>query len=399
MMKMQFVSAVMVAMTQSGELPTAPILFPLEVKENSIEAKQTSKELDFLGQCCGKKVIFGAKEVTGSMSGNLTSGSAAVIYQHMFGTKDSEVNATTESWAANTVVGFGSIVNHSNGTHTLVCTKSGTTGATEPTVGTVGKKIVDGSCHWVAVNLMKKLSVTSNKKPRAVAVEKKFKKDDGTFMYVRYENVIFSKSDIVSSGKDVEMNWNIDATGATVTDSLDDGFVALADMANAKTIKPFDDLFMNDESTGGTCAFRDGVAAEEYDEMSFTVERKVEKSSCVPKKVGNGFVAYAPIVSANLSAKGKFSIYANETDYANFKEHTPFDAAVTLQNNLASKVTVTFKEVVPNYSDISIENCMDSKLDTELFVTGGCNTVSPITLEVVYPQLVDTTGAVVDYFA
>jgi len=399
MNKMQLAGIVMTAMNTAGELAASPIIFPLSVTENSIEAKQSTKEIDFVGQCCGSKVVFGAKEVSGSMGGVLTSSTAAVMMQHIFGKFDTVENATTDVWATATVMAYGDMVNHSDGTHTLVCTKSGATGEVEPTIVEIDKKIVDNTAHWVAVDLMKKGITNSSKKPRSVAIEKKFVKDDGSFVYVRLENVTFSKTDIASVGSDIDMKWSIDATGARVTDSFDDGFVALADMGSAKTIKPFSDFYMNDEETAGTCAFRDGAPVEEYDEMSFIIERKVEKSKALPSKVGNEFVAKAPIVSKDLTAKGKFSIYANDTDYLNFKNHTPFDATISLQNNLGSKVTATFKGVVPNYADISIEDCMDSKLESELFVTGGCDTFAPVTIEVIFPQLVDTTGAVVDYLA
>jgi len=174
MIKMQLESIVMTAMTTAGELPTSPIIFPLSVTENSIEAKESSKEIDFVGQCCGSKVIFGAKEVSGSMGGVLTSSTAAVMMQHIFGEFDSVTDATTEVWATTTVAGYGEMINHSDGNHTLVCTKSGTTGATEPTIIAIDKKIVDGTAHWVAVNLMKKGITNTSKKPRSVAIEKKF---------------------------------------------------------------------------------------------------------------------------------------------------------------------------------------------------------------------------------
>ena len=400
MIRMQFISMAMIAMTNAGELPTVPIIFPLTgITDYSITAKETSKETDFLGQCCGTNVVFGEKDVSGSMSGVLTSSTAAIVMQHMFGEFDSNVDATADAWATATVVAYGDIVNHTDGTHSLVCTKSGTTGATEPTIVGLNKKIVDGTANWSAVSLQKKGITNTSKKPRNAAIELKFKRDDGSFMYVRYENVTFSKTDIAAVLGDIDMKWNVDVIGARVTDALDDGFVALADMANAKTIVPFDDYYMNDEVTGGSCAYRDGVLVDDFEEMSFSIERKVEKSKAIAKLVDGLFVARPPEVSKDIKAKGKFMIYANDSDYENFKSHTPFDATVKLKNNLASEVTATFKDVVPGFSDISIEDCMDSKLESELFVTGGCANVAPVTIEVIYPQLVDTNGVVVNYFA
>ena len=171
MNKMTYIGSVMVAMTQAGELSTTPIIFPLSVTDNSITAKQTATEQKFLGECCGKKVVFGAKEVSGSLGGTLTSSNAQIVYQYMFGVADTTENSTADAWASTTVYGFGDIVNHSDGVHTLACTKSGTSAGTEPTIGTIGKKIVDGTANWVATSLSQKLTINTNKKPRAAAIE------------------------------------------------------------------------------------------------------------------------------------------------------------------------------------------------------------------------------------
>lgn len=395
LMKMQFDSIVMTPMTATGEIQSNPIVVPLEVTENSIEASETSKELDIIGMCCGTKVVFGAKEVSGSMSGPLTSGIAAVVMQHVFGKFDSEEDATTDVWEASTVYAVGDMVNHSDGEHTLVCQGAGTSSSTEPTVAKVGKRITDNRCTWVAQKLLKKGTVNTNKKPRPVCIEKRFEQEDGSYMYARYLNVTFSKTTAQAVNSDVDMTWSIDATGASVEYSMDDTYEPLSEMTGAKKLDIHDDYFMNDEKTGGYCAYKDGVLIDEYEEVSFDIERTVEKSNAVPKKVGNEFVAYPPNVSKNIKAKGSMTVFATKDYFDWFYHKEAFDIKLSVKNNVGGSVTTTYKQVVPGFSDISIENCMDSKLSPELFVTGGCDEQSSVQCEVVYPVPTDTDGNVI----
>lgn len=236
-MKMQYVSSTMTPLDANGAIQTNPVLVPLALTENSMTAKSAKEERKVLGNCCGGKVSFGAKEVSGSMGGVLTPTLALIMFQHVFGKADSVENATTDTWAASTVTGKRELVNHSNGTDTLVSIKAGTTGTTEPTVTDYLKRTTDASVKWIAQPLFKKSSITTNKKPRAMAIENKFKQEDGTFVYVRYIGLVVNSTPLEAKNSEVAMKWKVDAIGATSEDSImTEGYVALADMPNAKTI-------------------------------------------------------------------------------------------------------------------------------------------------------------------
>ena len=395
-MKMQYKRTVITPLGEDGAIQENPLLIPVDLTTNGIEAKETSKVLEVMGSCCTQKVAFGAKEVTGSLGGPLTTALAMVIAQHLMGKFDTVVNATSDAWEKDTVVAEGDIVNHSDGKHSLVSTKGGTTGGAEPTITSNGQTVTDNSAKWLIVPLLKKGVISSSKKPRAIAVENEFVKDDGSSMFIRYQGIYISKNSLLAKNGEIEMLWTVEVVGAGVEDSFDDGFVALKDMTNAKEVKVFDDLFTTDESRSGYISYKDGEVLCDYEELGFDVTRKVEKSTSVPSYSDGKFTTSPPNIGNSVKAEaGKLVAFATEKLYQEFKNHEKFDADIQMVNGMGGSVKWSFKGILPSYANISVESCLDSKISPELFVTGDCDTESPVSVEVIYPSLVDTTGKII----
>ena len=398
-MKMQLVAINMTPLGEDGKIQTNPVIVPLSLTDDSVRGSQDATETNFVGMCCGEAVTYGAKVANGSFGGLVSSNMEAILLQHIFGKFDTLVNATTESWQSGTVVGKKNLMNHSNGENTLVVTKSGTTGDTEPAVVKVGKRIVDGSANEVAVRTLKKGNITTSKKPRGVAIERTFKKEDGSFFYVRYLGLYFNKTSFEAKSGETQQKWSIDVVNGAVEDSKTDGFVALKDMAGAKTLSLFEDYYTYNEHDSGCIAYRDDVPVSDYDEFSFEVSREIkENKRSFSDDNGTTFCKADANIGEFLKGSGKIKLDATEEDYEKFANNEKFDAKIVQVNGLGGSITTEFREVSPKYSDIIDEACSDAYLDSDLKVTGKCNDGTPsITLEVVYPDFVDTDGNSVVY--
>lgn len=153
-----------------GVLPTVPKLIKLGGILNSsmVETETTETNVDLAAAGQGSKKSKGTSSYAGNLEAKIQGDMTPILLTHIFGeadTKTSDFN--TGTWAAATVYDkfnpfvslddptSGDIIKHTNNINTLVCIKSGTSGATIPSlVGkVVGDTITDGTVIWKLAKL------------------------------------------------------------------------------------------------------------------------------------------------------------------------------------------------------------------------------------------------------
>lgn len=144
--------------TTENEIPTTPkgLVVKGLIGYSAKEAQKTevNTTLDAGGQ--GSKKDRGSSDFAGNLDCKTTGDLMPFIVTHAIGEPDAVVSAATDAWTATTAYDkfekhtlLGDIVSLPGDTdHFLVCRKSGTTGAVEPTATTVGEKLTDGDVTW-----------------------------------------------------------------------------------------------------------------------------------------------------------------------------------------------------------------------------------------------------------
>jgi len=142
-----------------GQKPASPS--NLLIKPESFQPKEDQKSeiakcLGAGGEPSGK--IYGDSDYTADLSVYLSGDFMPVILHHLIGDITSVSDATSNDWAADTAYVKGDIVNHSDGSHSLVALQTGTSGSSEPDLTNANNNdvITDGTVKWVVKPRLKK---------------------------------------------------------------------------------------------------------------------------------------------------------------------------------------------------------------------------------------------------
>jgi len=138
--------------------PATPKVLLMKNTSFELKSEQKSEVVELLGNGHEpNKKTYGSYDYSGSLGFVLGGDYFPILLEGAVGAATTVDNATTEAYADSTAYSVGDIVNHSNGTNSLVCYKAGTS-STEPDV--TGKKdgdiIVDGTVTWILRPLLKK---------------------------------------------------------------------------------------------------------------------------------------------------------------------------------------------------------------------------------------------------
>ncbi len=135
-----------------GDKPLAPENLLLRSADGyTLSETENSEEVITIGasgEPGGK--AYGASTFGGDLSMVLVGDMFPALTHHAIGA-GTMTEATTDTWAATTAVTAGDAVNHSDGTHTLVCQTAGTTGSTEPDLTSSSEYdiVTDGTAEWI----------------------------------------------------------------------------------------------------------------------------------------------------------------------------------------------------------------------------------------------------------
>ncbi len=154
-------SVVLYQEDEFNKKPTNPKNFRIKTTSFDLKGERETKEVRYLGNGHEPShALQGRFKYAGNIGFELGSDNLPFFLQGVIGKAKTIENASTKTWKKNTAYTKGEVVNHSDGTHSLVCYKAGTSGATIPDVA--GKKekeiVVDNDVKWFVMPLLKKRS-------------------------------------------------------------------------------------------------------------------------------------------------------------------------------------------------------------------------------------------------
>ena len=146
--------------TTPGTKPASPTNYSISPEGYSVVETQSNETLSLIGdsgEITGK--THGDSDFAGDMPLVFNGQFMPILLHHVIGA-GSVADATAEVWTTETAYTVGDIVNHSNGTNSLVCITGGTTAVTEPTITTEVEfdKITDGTVEWVLRPVLKEFT-------------------------------------------------------------------------------------------------------------------------------------------------------------------------------------------------------------------------------------------------
>lgn len=339
---------------KAGVKPSSPKI--VIVKNTSFDVKETQKseDISFLGDRAANKT-YGGYEYGGTQGFLLGGQYLPLIVEGVIG-KATVVNATATSWKATTVVKVGDIVNLTSNKHSLVCYKAGTTGATEPSVTTIGNTLVDGTVTWILRPLLKKRTGKYNGCPSTFGIERKDEGHCGNaeIHYKAFEGVHFNSLELKKEGGEVKFESSQDAKCMNVVDSFRDSYTALGNGNALEEIFYSDNDLDIDFSEDGINWFK----MDYLDSFSLSIQRDIEE-----KDIMDGTKR---IALKNVSISGTASGLMRRELYEKSFLKESYQVRYTYSKKNGDKSIIIFTKVRFGTGEEKIEVGADILLDIEL---------------------------------
>ena len=370
-----------------GTIVSTPVV--VDLCAEAVDLKENPKYTDvncLLSKTADKQEA--GSDPSGSVTVNLTKQSSFLIALLFMGEPDTNVDASANAWASDTVMAVDDIVNHSNGTHSMTVKRvkgDAKTGGTEPTVtsknGTV--LITDNNVIWEVTPLMKKASLTFKDVAPKVAVEYGID-DNGTMFYKRFTGCEVTnlplKLEVDEKVPQMQLNLAIE----NAIDSTEAGWTSdLASIAGAKIVKLGKDYYRADDESKN--ALIDGMA-----ECIESIDLNTDKAIKIKKGLNKCNTS-----TRELKADGKLALDFTIAQYEKYKNSEKF----ALETNLLGTGVYskyTFGVVKAEKTDPSIKTREEVSLEPNIWAVEDENGVL-LSAEIVYPAFMDESGAIVEF--
>ena len=331
--------------TTPGVFQTTPKLYKLGVMGFALAPTQKTEQNTELGQD-GQATAMdtGSLDIAGNLNMKSKTGLMPILLHSVVG-KSTKVDATTDDWTAATVYigpadkySAGQMVNHSNGTHTLVVksvTGTGTSGAVEPDISALNEydSIVDNEVTWIVRKKLYKHTGTSDIDMQSLGVYAKSNTAQGggvdfeqyftgmflnSISFAKASGTIVYKQDVPTVGlnyKDnTQLDWQVLVPSGTV--EIEDKSFSFNDMK----------VTIN------------GVEPEKASEFNLTLNRNV----AVEDEVKQGSKDYnVPVMTMDGNLKLKFT----KEKWAEVYDNPTKKLVITYANRSGDKISLTFPSV------------------------------------------------------
>lgn len=331
--------------TTPGVFQTTPKLYKLGVMGFALAPTQKTEQNTELGQD-GQATAMdtGSLDIAGNLNMKSKTGLMPILLHSVVG-KSTKVDATTDDWTAATVYigpadkySAGQMVNHSNGTHTLVVksvTGAGTSGAVEPDISGLNEydSIVDNEVTWIVRKKLYKHTGTSDIDMQSLGVYAKSNTAQGggvdfeqyftgvflnSISFAKASGTIVYKQDVPTVGLNYKDNTQLDWQPLVPS-----GTVEIEDKSFS-----FNDMKV-------TIA---GVEPEKASEINLTLNRNV----AVEDEVKQGSKDYnVPVMTMDGNLKLKFT----KEKWAEVYDNPTKELVITYANRSGDKISLTFPSV------------------------------------------------------
>jgi hypothetical protein len=352
--------------------PASPKVKLIKSTSFDLSEEQNSEVIDLLGNGHEPNVkTYGSYNYSGSLGLILGGDYMPLLLEGVIGEATTVSNATSETWASSNPYTVGAIVNHTDGTHSLVCYKAGTSDSSEPTLGGVanGSIITDGTVSWFVRPKLFTRSGNLQACLPSFAIERKdiANCSAGTNHYEMFSGVIMSNLELKKEGGEIkfDITESVNALGSDNSFKNDSYTQFGAGTELEQNYFSEDDL---------TIEYHDGsdwTALTGFDTMNINIQREIEVIDTIEGKRPK---FKKTTISGN--AKGLLSKELYETSFLKQKKQVRFVYAKA--NGDKSIVSLSALEFGNSKKEIPVGE--DILLDIELNGSGTTD-VSSVSYE------------------
>ncbi len=331
--------------TTPGVFQTTPKLYKLGVMGFALAPTQKTEQNTELGQD-GQATAMdtGSLDIAGNLNMKSKTGLMPILLHSVVG-KSTKVDATTDDWTAATVYigpadkySAGQMVNHSNGTHTLVVksvTGTGTSGAVEPDISGLKEydSVVDNEVTWIVRKKLYKHTGTSDIDMQSLGVYAKSNTAQGGGVdFEQYFTGMFLNSiSFAKASGTIVYKQDVPTVGLNYKDNT---------QLDWQTLVPSGTVEIEDKSF----SFNDmkvtinGAEPEKASEFNLTLNRNV----AVDDEVKQGSKDYnVPVMTMDGNLKLKFT----KEKWAEVYDNPTKKLVITYANRSGDKISLTFPSV------------------------------------------------------
>jgi hypothetical protein len=352
--------------------PASPKVKLIKSTSFDLSEEQKSEVIDLLGNGHEPNVkTYGSYDYSGSLGLVLGGDYMPILLEGVVGEATTVEDATADAWASATAYAVGDIVNHSNGTHSLVCYKAGNSDATEPDLTGVssGAVVNDATVSWFVRPKMFKRSGKLEACLPSFAIERKdiANCSVGTDHYEMFAGVIMSNLEFKKEGGEIKFDISESVNALDSDNSFKNASYTPFGVGTELEQNFFSEDDLTIEYHNGT----DWVELTGFDTINLSLQREVE---VVETLEGKRPKFKKTTISGN--AKGLLSQELYETSFLKQTKQVRF---VYAKAN-GDKCTVAFSAVEFGNSKKEIPVGEDIMIDIELNAS-GTTAVSSVSYE------------------
>jgi len=369
-----------------GNIVPTPTVLQVCITEFGVKEERDYTEIDCL-LTEGTEEIEGASKATGGFKFPMEATSLQLL-PHLMGNKISIADATTSTWASDTVMAVGDQVNTSDGKWTLTVQRvkgDAKTGGAEPTVTEGDETLIDGNVVWKS--LAKLISIVipfDSTVPKFRAELTLRNTEDDTLVRKQYHNLEMDKLPInIKDGQDYE--FSVDTIGGIAVDEDSPLWVRDFMSETGAKLALADNVFI-----GGSCELTEVLiddAKKSLDSIELTIDKglsEINKLNCDKR------------TTRKPSLKGKATLEYTPDDYQDFKSRKSFDYKATIKSKNGASALWHFPKCVPKFAEIDAQTKTEVLLSPD-FTVGQKDTATPLcTVTLIVPSLVNSAdGSVI----
>ena len=345
----------------AGVKPASPDNHLLASTEGfSVVENEKSEEIVLVGndgEASGK--AYGSSEFSGDISVVLTGDMMPLILHHAIGA-GTQAAATTDAWASETAYTAGDIVNHTNGTNSLVCLTGGTSDTTVPTITTEIEydTITDATVVWILRDTL--YSYTGEREPCldtfGLELLVSGECDSATDVYERTGGCYINTVEFGKAGGDISLKTSLGIIGTNRDNSItNESYVAQSGTDFAMSKEFF-----------GNCDLEvqlDGVTAVNITSLKTPINRNITTEDTL--ECGTNITSIGTI-GIDGSITGLFSIEL----YEKGEDHTNHELKL-IYSHKGDSVTITYPQIVFDKAPIRVEAQKNATIDGKFTAIGS----------------------------
>jgi hypothetical protein len=364
----------------NGNIVQNPTVLQVCITEFGVKEERDYKEIDCL-LTEGTEEVEGTSKVSGGFKFPMEA-STLHLLQHLIGEKNSVEDATSDTWASDTVMAIGDQVNTSDGKWTLTVqrvTGDAKTGSDEPTPTETDETVTDNNVVWKALpKLIKVVIPFGSKVPKFRAELTLRNTEDDTIVRKQYQNLEMDKFPVtIKDGGEYE--FSVDTTGGIAVD--EDSPLWTKDFMSEEGAKlaKADNVFI-----GGACELTgvliDG-SEKPLDSIELTIDKGLSEINMLNCKKRT---------QRKPSVKGKATLEFSLSDYRDFRDRKSFDFTAEIKSKNGASVLWEFPKCTPKFTEIDAQTKTEVLLSPDFTVVQKDTETPLCTATIIVPSLINS---------